>query len=149
MDAGRTGGGRQGGSEPDGPQELGGPRPLEPGAGDPARRPDRDGEPDYRFTLANERTFLAWIRTALGLIAGGVATRQLIPSFAVPGARTALALACVALALLVAGVSYPRWRQVQTAIRHGEPIPRSIVLPLVAVGVVVIAVLAGLFVIRG
>jgi hypothetical protein len=30
-------------------------------------------EPDYRFTFANERTFLAWIRTALALIAGGVA----------------------------------------------------------------------------
>ena len=29
--------------------------------------------PDYRFTLANERTFLAWIRTALALMAGAVA----------------------------------------------------------------------------
>ena len=29
-------------------------------------------EPDPRFTLANERTFLAWIRTALGLLAGGI-----------------------------------------------------------------------------
>ena len=36
-------------------------------------------EPDYRFTLANERTFLAWIRTALALIAGGVALVQLVP----------------------------------------------------------------------
>ncbi len=24
--------------------------------------------PDYRFSLANERTFLAWIRTALGFL---------------------------------------------------------------------------------
>ena len=38
-------------------------------------------EPDYRFTLANERTFLAWIRTALGLLAGGVAVRQLVQPF--------------------------------------------------------------------
>ena len=29
--------------------------------------------PDIRFTLANERTFLAWLRTAIGLIAAGVA----------------------------------------------------------------------------
>ena len=30
-------------------------------------------EPDYRFTLANERTFLAWQRTSLGLMAAAVA----------------------------------------------------------------------------
>jgi hypothetical protein len=39
---------------------------------------DDEQEPDYRFTLANERTFLAWIRTALALIAGGVAVAQLV-----------------------------------------------------------------------
>ena len=49
---------------------------------------NEDGpDPDYRFTLANERTFLAWIRTALALVAGGVAVVQLIPEFAFPGAR--------------------------------------------------------------
>ena len=40
--------------------------------------PRRHGhEPDYRFTLANERTFLAWIRTSLGLMAVGLAVAQL------------------------------------------------------------------------
>ncbi|WP_143342795.1 YidH family protein, partial [Crossiella equi] len=34
-------------------------------------------EPDPRFTLANERTFLAWIRTSLGLMAAGVAVEAL------------------------------------------------------------------------
>ena len=33
---------------------------------------------DYRFILANERTFLAWMRTALGLVAGGVALDQFV-----------------------------------------------------------------------
>jgi uncharacterized membrane protein YidH (DUF202 family) len=42
---------------------------------------DDEQEPDYRFTLANERTFLAWIRTALALIAGGIAVAQLVPAF--------------------------------------------------------------------
>ena len=37
-------------------------------------------EPDPRFSLANERTFLAWIRTALTLLGGGVA----IEAFAGP-----------------------------------------------------------------
>ena len=40
-------------------------------------------EPDYRFTLANERTFLAWERTALGLLAAAVAVVQLVPELAV------------------------------------------------------------------
>jgi putative membrane protein len=47
-------------------------------------------EPDYRFTLANERTFLAWIRTALALIAGGVAVVQLVPALSIPGVRHGL-----------------------------------------------------------
>ena len=44
-------------------------------------------EPDYRFTLANERTFLAWQRTALGLLAAAVALVQLVPELTIPGAR--------------------------------------------------------------
>src|SRR3546814_13520956 len=56
--------------------------------------PDRDdeAEPDYRFTLANERTFLAWIRTALALIAGGIAVVQFVPSFGIPGVRHGLSV---------------------------------------------------------
>jgi putative membrane protein len=148
--AGRGPAGRRAGREPE--------RSGEPGATG-ARAPDGTGwagpepaapiEPDYRFTLANERTFLSWIRTALGLVAAGVAIHQLIPRFDVEGVRIALALACIGLALLVAGMSYPRWHQVQVAMLRGEPIPRSAVMPVVAGGVVVIAVLAGLLVVRG
>ncbi|WP_410572022.1 YidH family protein [Amycolatopsis sp. cmx-4-61] len=87
-------------------------------------------EPDYRFTLANERTFLAWLRTALGLFAGGVAVHQLVPSPA--AASTVLAGLCVALSAVLAATAYPRWRRVQIAMRAGEPLPRSwmiLVLP--------------------
>ena len=48
--------------------------------------------PDYRFSLANERTFLAWIRTALGFLAAGVGLDQLAPDFATPLIREILAL---------------------------------------------------------
>ncbi|MET8762906.1 DUF202 domain-containing protein [Lentzea sp. NPDC004782] len=108
-----------------------------------------DDEPDYRFTLANERTFLAWIRTALGLLAAGVAVRQLVPPFALPGATTALALVCVGLASMVAAASYPRWRRVQRAMRAGAPLPHSRMVVVLASGVLLLAVLAAVLVIIG
>ena len=52
-------------------------------------------EPDYRFTLANERTFLAWERTALGLLAAAVAVVQLIPELPIPGGRHVLGVLLV------------------------------------------------------
>ena len=62
---------------------------------DHGRSPEPSGqeEPDYRFTLANERTFLAWIRTALALIAGGIAVVQFVPAFGIPGVRHGLSVA--------------------------------------------------------
>lgn len=108
-----------------------------------------DQEPDYRFTLANERTFLAWIRTALGLLAAGVAVRQFVPPFTVPGATTGLALGCIALASVVAATSFPRWRRVQRAMRTGAPLPHSSMVVLVAAGVVVLALFAAVLVIVG
>ncbi|MFJ8962582.1 YidH family protein [Lentzea sp. NPDC102401] len=103
-------------------------------------------EPDYRFTLANERTFLAWIRTALGLLAAGVAVRQFVPPFAIPGATTGLALGCIALASFVAAASYPRWRRVQQAMRIGAPLPRSRMIVVLTGGVVLMALLAAVLV---
>lgn len=108
-----------------------------------------DTEPDYRFTLANERTFLAWIRTALGLLAAGVAVRQLVPPFAVPGATTALAVACTVLAAVVAATSFPRWRRAQEAMRTGAPLPHSPMVGVLAAGVLLMAVLAAVLVIIG
>ena len=84
-----------------------------------------DREPDYRFTLANERTFLAWMRTALGLLAGGVAVRQLIEPFDVSGGRTALALLAIGASAVLAVGGFLRWRSVQRAMRRGEPLPSS------------------------
>lgn len=101
-----------------------------------------DEEPDYRFTLANERTFLAWIRTALGLLAGGVAARQLVEPFEISGGRTALGLLAIATSILLAAGGYLRWRTVQQAMRRGEPLPPVRLVPAVAVAVVLVAVFA-------
>jgi len=106
---------------------------------------ERGTEPDYRFTLANERTFLAWIRTALGLLAGGVAVHQLIPE---PAAmRTTLAMLCVVLAAILAASGYPRWRRVQAAMSRGEPLPTSPMVLVLTAGVLVITVLAAFLVV--
>lgn len=82
-------------------------------------------EPDYRFTLANERTFLAWIRTALALIAGGVAVVQLVPAFGIPGARHGLGLLLTTGGGALAVLSIRRWQQVQAAMRKGADLPPS------------------------
>ena len=79
-------------------------------------------EPDERFTLANERTFLAWIRTALALIGGGLAAGQLL-QFDTDAARLGVALPPIVLGGVVALLSYRRWRDTQRALRLGEPIP--------------------------
>lgn len=80
-------------------------------------------EPDYRFTLANERTFLAWIRTALALIAGGIAVVQFVPSLGIPGVRHGLSVVLTAGGGLLAALAVRRWQRVQTAMRRGDDLP--------------------------
>ena len=87
--------------------------------------PPDDQEPDYRFTLANERTFLAWIRTALALIAGGVALVQLVPSFGVPGVRHGGSVFLIVAGGLLAAFAVRRWQRVQRAMRLDADLPRS------------------------
>jgi putative membrane protein len=107
---------------------------------------DEGVEPDYRFTLANERTFLAWIRTSLGLLAGGVAVRQLVEPFEISGGRTALGLLAIAASAVLAAGGYLRWRGVQRAMRRGEPLPPARLVPVLAALVLVVAVVASVLV---
>lgn len=102
-------------------------------------------DPDYRFTLANERTFLAWIRTALALVAGAVALAGLVPDFGPAVARNALTAVLLVLAFAVTAGAYVRWDRAERALREDRPLPVG-VLPRLLVGgllivVVVVAVL--------
>jgi len=100
-------------------------------------------EPDVRFTYANERTFLAWNRTALALVATGVAATQLLPRFAdLPGGRRIIGLPLIALGAVLALVSYRRWYRNERAMRLGEPLPPSNLAIVLAVGIAVVAVVA-------
>ena len=65
----------------------------------------QEHELDYRFTMANERTFLSWQRTALGLLAAAVALVQLVPELGIPGARRLLGVGLALLAILTSGRS--------------------------------------------
>ncbi|NJP35630.1 DUF202 domain-containing protein [Micromonospora sp. HSS6-12] len=98
--------------------------------------------PDYRFSLANERTFLAWVRTSLALLAGGVAVVQIVPDFAFAGARHLLGIILILLAIVIAGTSYARWERRERAIRLGESLPPSLLPRVVGVGLAVVMVLS-------
>jgi putative membrane protein len=106
-----------------------------------ARLRDTGHEPDYRFSFANERTFLAWIRTALALDAAGLAVVQLLPPFAVPYAREAIGGSCVVLATLVAASSYRRWERNERALRTDAPLPVTSLPRLLGAGVAVASLL--------
>jgi putative membrane protein len=99
-----------------------------------------DQEPDYRFTLANERTFLAWIRTALALIAGGVAVVQFLPAFGIAGVRHALSIVLTAGGGVLAVLAVRRWQRVQAAMRRGGDLPPTRVPALLGVSIFAITV---------
>lgn len=106
-------------------------------------------EPDPRFTLANERTFLAWIRTSLAFLAGGIALEAFAGQL-IPGAvRTSLAIGLLVLALLVAATATVRWLRVERAMRRDRPLPLPVLAPLLALGAAVGAgALIGVLVLR-
>ena len=114
-----------------------------------SKQPDAPGAPghgfdlDYRFTLANERTFLAWIRTALGLLAGAVALVHVVPAAEPDAAQRGIALGLAGTGTVVCASSVRRWRRVQAAMARGENLPRSwapvaLGAALAAVGVAVL-----------
>ncbi len=103
--------------------------------------------PDYRFSLANERTLLAWLRTGLALVAGGVAVATYAPDLGTQWASAVVALALVATGLGTAVAGYFRWRGNEAAIAADEPLPESRLAPAVFATVgtvlVIVAVLVG------
>jgi putative membrane protein len=95
-------------------------------------------EPDPRFTLANERTFLAWIRTALALVAAGVALEALALPLQ-PALRFTASMILLSLGLIVPPLAWWTWTSIERALRESAPLPSSkIALPL-ALGISVVA----------
>ncbi|MGE5287559.1 MAG: YidH family protein [Micromonosporaceae bacterium] len=109
---------------------------------------DGDGtEPDARFTFANERTFLAWSRTSLALVVAGLAIAQLLPPFpGVPFGRHLLAVPLIVLGAILSVIGYIEWGRNQRALRHGQPLPRSLLPRILAVSITAMAIAAAVIV---
>jgi putative membrane protein len=116
--------------------------PLDDAATTASPRTAEEHEPDVRFTYANERTFLAWNRTALALIATGVAATQLLPKLQVEWGRRLLGLPLIALGAVVAAESLRQWRANQRAMQRGDPLPRSRMPVIITIGIVAIGAIA-------
>jgi putative membrane protein len=105
-------------------------------------------EPDPRFTLANERTFLAWIRTALAFLAGGIALEAFTAGLLPEGARTTLAVLLLVAGSTIALGAATRWLSVERSLRHGSPLNLPLLAPLLGMAcgaastVLVVAVIA-------
>ncbi|BBH64474.1 membrane protein [Actinoplanes sp. OR16] len=118
---------------------------------DPERASKVGSTPDYRFSLANERTFLAWIRTGLALIAGGLACAQFLPPLPIEHLREIISLILLLLGGLVALRAVDHWARTERAMRLGTDLPRShfpaVLALVVALGAValVVAVLVQIF----
>ncbi|MEP7021029.1 MAG: DUF202 domain-containing protein [Pseudonocardiales bacterium] len=103
-------------------------------------------EPDYRMSLAAERTYLAYLRTGLALLAAGVAVVG-----ALPDARAQLLRRCIGLGLVILGgtvlaVARPRWAAIDRAMRQGKPLPTSRIVQYLGLVLVVAAVAAAVVV---
>ena len=122
---------------------MGGPRAARPGRRKAAtRRPplaDVGVPPDPRFTFANERTFLAWNRTALALIVAGLGAAEFLDF---DGAQLLIALPLIVLGTVIAVVSYGNWDRNERALRLNLPLQYRALDRFLALGIAAIAVVS-------
>jgi putative membrane protein len=107
---------------------------------------DVGSEPDPRFTFANERTFLAWARTGLALIGGGLIVANVL-HFGLGSAHLLVAIPAIALGGLIGIASYWRWELNERAMRLGEPLGYSPLTRMLALGIAALAVISAVLVV--
>ena len=106
--------------------------------------------PDYRFSLANERTFLAWIRTSLAIVAGAIGIDQFASHLGSAQLRLVLSVALLIVGGTLGGVAYTRWARAERAMRQETDLPLSLLLPFLALFTAFLSVgLAGIIILFG
>ena len=100
----------------------------------------RGEEPDARFTLANERTFLAWIRTSLAFLAAGVAL-ELLGLDLHAGLRLAASLVLVIVGMLIPVLAWMGWMRTERALRESRPLPASLLGATLGIAVTIVGIL--------
>jgi putative membrane protein len=112
---------------------------------DPNERDEVGHQPDYRFSLANERTFLAWIRTGLALIGGGLAIAAFVSQLRFPYLREGTSLTLLVLGAVIALRAVDHWARSERAMRVDAPLPRSrfpaFLALTIAAGAILLAIL--------
>ena len=103
-------------------------------------------DPDYRFTLANERTFLAWLRTGLALLAGAVALASIVHDFGPRQFRIAITVFLLILSLIVTVGSYVRWDRAERALRENRSLPTDPLPRILVAGAAIIVVAAAILI---
>lgn len=104
-------------------------------------------EPDPRFLLANERTYLAWVRTSLALLAAAAAVTAVdLPMSLTVQRLMATVLAVIGMASALEG--WRSWRRRDAALYANEPIAPARATTLITgglflVGVVLIVAILG------
>ncbi len=108
-----------------------------------AEPPEEPPSVDARFSFANERTFLAWNRTALASVTAGLAVTQLLPEFDVAGGRKIIGVPLIVLGVLISLISLRQWQANERAMEERRHLPAS-PLPLVVAGVIGVTALVAL-----
>ncbi len=103
---------------------------------------DAGGEPDARFSMANERTFLAWIRTAMAFVAGAVALEALAAPLD-PTLRLIAALVLVVTGLVLVAQAWFGWMRAERALRLNRPLPAPLSALPATIGLAAVAILVG------
>ena len=96
----------------------------------------QEHRPNPEVELANERTYLSWLRTGLALAAAGVGAERILPAEGIIWARQVIGVSLILAGVLTAGLAWWRWRAVGRAMRAGGPIPQPILGYVVGAAIV-------------
>lgn len=99
-------------------------------------------EPDYRFSLANERTFLAWVRTALAILAGALVLHEFAAKLRPHSMIAIISVALAVLSAVLGAGSYKRWKGNEIAMRHARSLPFSRLFILLSAAVLALSATA-------